>query len=336
MRYVFGAILALPGLLAAQSFVEPARMEGARKAFESASQAPQVQCEFKPIPAALNFSLRFQAGYVVSVPLNQYSGPRHQWVILAKVTPERREARYLILTASLRNIPEATKVLGQMSGIFVVGEGGYSVETMLEDEQGRVCSGHWRIDVKRSRSERDLHLTVPPETIESLWPGHTRPTNNEPEDGRKKAPLTVLLHAAPLSPRLSKLQPEDISRLAGSLSALLEQLGGPSVRLAIFNLSQHAVLYQDDDFQANKLDLAIRALNETQLAVVEYKALQDQRGPLQILEDLIREEIGKSPPSGTVIFLGPYAPFRGQNASEPGIHQRPRLLYFTYSIGSRA
>ncbi len=175
MRYVFGAILALPGLLAAQSFVEPARVEGARKAFESASQAPQVQCEFKPIPAALNFGLRFQAGYVVSVPLNQYSGPRHQWVILAKVTPEGREARYLILTASLPNIPEATKVLGQMSGIFVVGEGGYSVETMLEDERGRVCSGHWRIDVKRSRSERDLHLTAPPETIESLWPGHKRP-----------------------------------------------------------------------------------------------------------------------------------------------------------------
>jgi hypothetical protein len=323
--------------LAAQSFVEPARLDTARKALDPAAPTIHLRCDIKPIAAALNFSLRYQAGYSIDFPLSQYAGPGHGWTVLSKVVPEGGEARYLVLTAALPTVPEGSKLDGEIAGTFVVGEGTYSVETLLEDEQHRTCSGRWRIQVKRSGAERDLKLAVPPRTVESLWPGDAPAVKAPAGIERQSAPITVLLHAAPLSPRLSKLQPADVTQLAGSLAALLEQLRAPSIRLAIFNLNQRAMLYENDHFTASKLDEAIRALNETQLAVVNYQTLRDRRGPLEILDGIVRQQVGKSPAPGAIIFLGPYAPTFGKAPPEPAVHpaSMAKLFYLEYRAAPR-
>jgi hypothetical protein len=278
----------------------------------------------------LNFGLRFQTGYAIRVPLNQYRGAGHIWVALSRVTPEGGAARYLILKAKLPPIPASTKSEATLTGTFVVGEGAYSVETLLADETDRVCSSRWNIQAKPVGPERDLNLPEPPLSVGSIWDGAAAATGDESDP--PGAPITVLLHAAPLVPTLSKLQPEDIGRLAGSLSALMEQLRVPRVRLVILNLSQHAILYQNDRFYAAQMEEAIAALNATQLSVVSYHVLQNRRSQLQILDGIVRDQIAIPPAPSAMIFLGPFAPELGKIAPGPEVHPdaNPHLFYLEY------
>src|SRR5437763_11686773 len=78
----------------AQSIVNPGRMTAAMRNFEWRPDDQPLNCSVSPLKAALNFSFRFQAGYIVRVPMNQYLGKGHRWTILMRVTPEGGPAVY--------------------------------------------------------------------------------------------------------------------------------------------------------------------------------------------------------------------------------------------------
>ena len=77
-----------PGACAAQVIVDPARFGSIVKALEPQADEKPLRCEVTPIRPSLNFGFRFQAGYVVSVPMNQYSGTGHGWSMVTRITPE--------------------------------------------------------------------------------------------------------------------------------------------------------------------------------------------------------------------------------------------------------
>ncbi len=145
--------------------------------------------------------------------------------------------------------------------------------------------------------------------------------------------LTVLLHAASLVPGRAQLQPDDLVALSGSLGSLLEQLPARSVRVVIFSLDQRAVLYQKDDFAIGDLDAVDKTLSELQLAVVNYKTLQNAAKPLEMAADLLRSEMAKPVLPDTVIFLGPYSPIRSNVSTVPPETVPPgpvKLFYLQY------
>src|SRR5690242_20490325 len=76
------------GIASAQMMVNPARLNPTLRNFERAPDETPLRCSVKRFPTAMTFSFRFQAGYVASVPMRQYLGPRHSWQILMRVTPE--------------------------------------------------------------------------------------------------------------------------------------------------------------------------------------------------------------------------------------------------------
>lgn len=117
-----------------------------------------------------------------------------------------------------------------------------------------------------------------------------------------------MIHAAPLLPRSSKLHDDDIAMLVGSLSSLLEQLPARSVRLVVFNLDQQAVLFQQDGFAAKDLEKFISALNQLQLALVDYRTLQKRASPSGLLADLVQAELRGDKSSDALILLGPRSP----------------------------
>jgi hypothetical protein len=67
----------LAGMASAQTAVNPADIPTAIKALESHEGEKNLQCEVEPTKPILNFGLRFQAGYLLEVPLVQYSGAGH-------------------------------------------------------------------------------------------------------------------------------------------------------------------------------------------------------------------------------------------------------------------
>jgi hypothetical protein len=290
----------------AQTVVNPSRLPAALKDFDRGFRDLPLQCDVTPIKPALNFGFRFQAGYAVRVPMVQYRGPGHGWTFISKVTPEgeNREPVYLVDRMRLPDIPQTRTEL-QVAGGFVLGEGRYDVAWKMMDESGRVCSSHWRVDARLNRSERKVKVALPPSTVTDFsLRGVPRILQT---DDAAPIRLTVLMHAAPINPRRTRLGPRDQMMLLGTLSSLLERVPVRSVRLVVFNLDQQKELYRQDAFERRFLGQVARSIGGLELGLVDYGVLQNRGGHLDLLADIVNSELEAKEHSDLVVFLGPQA-----------------------------
>jgi len=316
----------------AQSVLNPARLSASLKDFDRGFRDLPLQCEVTPIKPALNFGFRFQAGYAVRVPMAQYRGPGHGWTMLTRITPEGdgREPVYLAERMRLPDIPQ-TKMELEVGGGYLLGEGRYDGAWKMVDDSGRVCSHRWKIDARLSRAERKVKVTLPPSTVTD-FALRGAPRTQQTDDA---APirLTVLMHAAPLNPRRTRLGPRDHMMLLGTLSSLLERVPVRSVRLVVFNLDQQKELYRQEPFAPQALGQVARSIGELELGMVDYRVLKNRGGHLDLLADLVNGELGAKELSDVVLFLGPQARTsdkvpREELEKPPGA--APRFFYIQY------
>jgi hypothetical protein len=275
-----------------------------RSLLEARDAKQTLKCSITPIKPALNYGFRFQAGYIASVPMKQFFGPGHKWGVVTKVTPESGDQSpvYLVDTINLPDVPK-TKSEGQVGGAYLLGEGHYRVEWTLFDEADRVCRKDWDVKVELSRSERKVKVAMEPHTVAEL--SLRGLAKSSIRDGIAPLRITILLHAAPLSPRRTRLQPRDTLLLLGSLSSLMERLGPRSVRLVVFNLDQQDEIFRQDNFPAHNLDRVAHVMNRLELGSIDYRILENQRGHLQVIADLVNRELTSEKPADVVIFMGP-------------------------------
>ena len=108
MRQMRGAaaILVLAMGASGQGLLNPARMPARAFQFEPQPGETTLHCEVRPIRAMLDFSFRFQSGYTVRVPMNQFTGGGHVWNITMRVTPEGGKPVYLGSRTRLPEIPK--------------------------------------------------------------------------------------------------------------------------------------------------------------------------------------------------------------------------------------
>src|SRR5581483_10473014 len=130
MRLLSAAIFCgWTAIASSQTLVEARRVPVVSKYFDE-RPGKSLRCDVSPIPTQLNFGLRFQAGYVVRIPMNQYLGSAHRIGALMRVIPEGGTPVYLGSTVRLPTIPKTNRVL-EFAGLYLVGEGRYKVDWML-------------------------------------------------------------------------------------------------------------------------------------------------------------------------------------------------------------
>ena len=319
------------GLACAQSIMDPARIPSSFKSFEIPADAKPLRCDPSYIRPVLNFSLRFQAGYVVRVPMDQYFGPGHVWVIMERITPESDPSRsvYLGDKLLLPDVPK-TNIELPVTGGFLLGEGRYSVDWMMMDDMGRMTVKHWTLEAERGFANRNVKVAMPPGTVAELSLRGAGAV--EPRDDAAPIRLTVLMNAAPMSLRRTRMRASDQIMLLSGLSALLERVPTRSVRLVVFNLDQQTELYRNENFSLNDLGQVGQVLNQTELARVDYHVLQRPKGHLDLLAGLLNREVHESEPADVVLLLGPRPRFTdkipaGALAKAEG---RPSFLYLQY------
>ena len=289
-----------------------------------------MQCDVTPAKPSLNYSFRFQAGYSVQVPMNQYRGPGHSLAMMAAITPDGTGKP--VFLGSRFGLPEIPPGKNQLSfgGAYLLGEGGYSVKWMMMDDTGRVCRKKWHVEVKLGRGERDVKVAIPRGTVSDLTGRGLRPAK-PPTDDAPPLRLTVLMHAAPMSPRRTRMRPNDTMTLLGSLSSLLEHVPASSVRLVVFNLDQQKELYRKDDFTLNSLDQVYASLNRIELNLVDVQVLENRLGHVDLISDMVNQEIHAQPLSDAVVFLGPMARFEDKvprQSLDKTAGALPRFFYF--------
>ena len=325
---LIATLLAFATTAPAQVIIRPSRFPPALKhALDHPELAQTLKCDVTAIKPGLNFSFRFQAGYIVSVPLKQYSGPGHAWVLVSKITPEAPDPKpvYLVTTATLPDIPK-TNQQGEMGGGYLLGEGRYNVEWTLFDDAKRICQKRWTINVALTSGERKVKTVMPPNTIRELslrGSAYTRPA----KDDIRPIRLTIFLHAAPLSPRRTKLRPGDALVLLSGLSSLLERVPSPSVRLVVFSMDQQKVLYRQESFALESLDQVAQSINGLELGLVDYQILKNRRTSADFLAGLINQELAAPDQSEIALFLGPASRF-ADKVPQASLEERRAAPYF--------
>ncbi len=310
MRYALILAVAACTAAPAQSIVNPNRLRGAVAQLDAppAGERP-MRCEVSPIKPTLNFSFRYQAGYMVTVPLNQYLGSGHKWNTLTRITPEGGERKpvYLWSHFALPEVPK-TNVDARVGGGYLLGEGAYIVRWMMVDDSGRVCRKNWRVDVHLSHADSRVKVAMPPD---SVWEIGLRGSRTLPEgtDDATRLRLTIFLHTAPLFPRRTRMRPNDMVTLMSTVSSLLERVPARSVRLVLFNLEQQKELYRRDDFELRDMAQVSRAMTDIELGLVDFQVLQNKRGHVDLLTELVNRELEAQPASDVVLFLGPETRF---------------------------
>lgn len=335
VRGVFALLCA--GAAYAQTIMDPAKLPESLKTFALPANAKPLRCDPSYIRPVLNYSFRFQAGYVVRVPMDQYQGPGHRWVIIERITPEGDPSKVVFLgdRFALPDVPKTNIELPVVGG-FLLGQGRYHVDWMMWDDLGRVARKEWTLEAELTHANRNVKMAIPPGTVAQfslLGAGARRPA-----DDAAAIRLTVLLDAAPMSSRRLRLRATDQIMLLGGLSALLERVPTRSVRLVVFNLDQQKEFYRSADFQLADLDRVGQVINQVELGRVDYHVLQKPRGHLDLLAGLMNAEVRESEPSDVVLLMGPRIHYTDRVPSEAleRAGTSPRFLYLQYQPFLRA
>jgi hypothetical protein len=302
----------IAGLLAtaagAQNLVNPERLPSALRTFEPRPDESKLTCRVRPLKPSLNFGFRFQAGFVVTVPMKNYAGPRHRWTVLTRVTPAGGgKPAYLSSMLRVPQVPQ-TNVELEVSGTYLLGEGRYDAQFQMVDEGGRVCRANWKLEARLSRGDRKIHVAIPPGTVSDVA-GRGLPRAVMHDDAPPFR-LTLMVNAAPaITRRLQRMSARDRMLLLGYVGSLFERLPATSIRLVVFSLDKQKELFRQDGAKPETLFQMQQSLNELELGLVELQTLQNKRGHLDLVADLVNRELAEPVQSDVVLFLGPPSRF---------------------------
>ena len=334
-NFAWLAMAALAGAASAQTVVDPAATGDAARAFD-ATVSPPLACKADPLKPALNFALRFQTGYMLSVPLNLYKEGKHHWDVTLLVTPRsgNRERVYLTDSTGIANVRRDG--IAEITGTFLVGEGRYEVKASLRDDGGRVCRKEWEVEAKNVRKEPVL---MPSNTVGDLsW--HSTASPNQAAYPRR---VTVVVNAAlPRAARVSsqdqKGEPSLITArwttVVSMVGALVERLAAAAVRMVVINLDQQRELLRQEDFGLDGMVRVSHAADGLEQWSVDYRVLQNPAGAWDLLAGLVNGELRASEVSDVVVFVGlPWRTRTRMPASFPDTSEGPRFFYLQYRVG---
>jgi hypothetical protein len=199
------------------------------------------------------------------------------------------------------------------------------------DDTDRVCRKEWNIQAKLTHGERNVKLDIPPATVGD-FSGRGLPPQTRARDDAPPFRLTILLHAAPISPRRTSLRNNDRILLMSTLASLAGSVPALSVRLAVFNLDKQRVVFNQEEFTLESLGRVSQALNDMELDAIDYRTLQNPGGHVDLLSDLINRELTSPKPSDAVVFLGPASRYVDNipSSSVDAAATKLRFFYFQY------
>ena len=298
----------------------------AREALIPRDGERKLRCLVEPIPPILLYSApEIAAGYTFSLPLAQYgaSRPEHGWRVVAGFIPVGREDETNYFSGHV-NLPDSSADAAQGRRTYWIGMGTYFVRWAMFDEQGGVCRQEWSVTVggwpppapdlflqptampdkvvilpRLTPQEIDLRtrslLAVSKISLGTPESTLRAPTyEGSPAQGAARR-ITLLVHAP--TDRSARLA------VSGAVEAIRRQLPAKVVRLVAFSLEQGKEILRQDGFDSGALEEAFATLDYRAVSVGELQS-QPMLGPAELLNSLVRREIGESAPADTLLFVG--------------------------------
>jgi len=305
---------------------------------ETQEPRTDLPCLVNPVKPVVGFDMRFHAGYEIRVPLRELAGASNSLTIIFRVTPEAGGERphYFVQRIPVPEIEPNTGGEASLQGVFDLGEGRYHVDWLMRDRADRLCSFYWEAEALLAAKDRQLGMTIPPETVEAA---DAEPFREEPpvERAQGEPPLNVkiLLNFAPPDASSPVLQPPDTLALVSILRSIAREPRVGKFSLVAFNLQEQRVFYRQEN--ADRIDFPAlgQALGSLRLGTVDLRRLSHKNGETDFLANLIQQELGGRDHPDALVFAGPKAMLEEEvprgSLKEVGDVEYP-VFYMNYNL----
>jgi hypothetical protein len=279
---------------------------------EAREERKDLPCAVAPEKPFLGFDLRMHAGYDVSIPLKELAGNENLLTILFRVTPLADPAgqKYFVQRIRVPAIEDDAKGDAMLQGGFDVGEGSYRVDWLMRDRAERVCAAFWEFEASLPGRDRQITLTIAPNTVE---PVEVEQFREEPPVVRETAGgglnVKILMNFAPQKTNASALRPLDTIALVSILRSITREPRIGKFSLVAFNLKEQKVVFRQDNVDRIDFPSLGQSLNSISPGTIDLSLLTQKHGETEFLSRLVSSEFERSSESrpDAFIFAGPKA-----------------------------
>ena len=352
VRPLLIAVCALPAawLLHAQQLVDaPPGQQVRFHATDSAVLAgsenrDDLDCRVEPLQPRLNFDLKYTAGYVVHLPAEAVVSSGESLRVLFRVQPNADEPSNPVYFRQTFDLAPGSSEGGGTAlfqGRFFVGPGRYSVDWLMRNLQGRVCSSHWKLRAPKPGYEGRMAASAPPNLVA---PYREDTFDEEPPVARSAGPsaglhVRLLLNLAPLERNRFKLSEYEIDSIVGMLRSLHREPSLGMFSLTAFNPYDRQIVYSAE--RHTKLDFPAigRAIETMEVGTVDVAELADSEGEQLFLAEVINKALApEDDPPDAVVVLGPKVDREGRIPEEMLLVERASspLFRIAFNVNPRS
>lgn len=295
-----------------------------------------LDCDARLVKPTLGFDFRFNGRLVVSVPFKQLDSSGNELTFSARLR-SRSGRKQPALFRHVYPSPEREEVAGarriQAMLYLAVGEGDFRLDWLMQDQNGRGCSGRRRFKTRLKGPERKVRMRIEPGAaifsageefgFETLAP--------DPTQGRPLY-LKILLNLPPFKDYGRRLYRLDVFRVMSILREIAIHPRVGKIDLVAFNLKDQRTIYtqRGDDF----LDYPAfyHALRGLENDLVRADTLR-KGADTEFLADLLETEFENSRDVDAVVLVGPRLETRRKLKPEKvatALRKPPATFYLRY------
>lgn len=274
--------------------------------------ARKLPCRISVRGPLLGFDFRFHGRFWARIRNKHLNQKGEQLRLVARMTSRTRpeSTAYLVRDIPLRAQNEAwTRGTSILGGFTLMGEGEYQLDWFVRDSQGRVCFDREKFKANRSRSDREVEITVPAGEM-FFYRGQPLWTADVAQEKQGRLHLKLLLNVPPFTKPNRRLQPNDPMMLLSIVDRIAADPAVSRLDIVAFNLKDREVFFRQEgaavpDFGG--LYRAIESLNNNEVTVESLKPESDVR----FLTEMVLQEVAASEDHvDAVVFVGPRVPLR--------------------------
>ncbi len=349
LRVLVGMICVVSCLSAQERFgAGPDRdlniVAGDRAVLSSDTNRTDLDCRVEPLDPRMDFELKFQAGYLIHVPMTELSTDGGHLQVLFRIRPLEGgevDAMYFTHHFNVPPIEEGSTGSATLPGRYVLGPGRYKIDWLMRDRAGRVCSSHWETKAASLEKYEELAAAATANTVavESRDMFVDEPPVMRSGGGRRLAHVRIVLNLSPLDRMKPKLSEHDLESLISMMRALHRE---PSIGLfsvTAISANQEKVVY--DVSRSSRIDFKAlgEAVEHVAAGMVDFSSLSDPESGGRFLAGVLNNALSVGEDrADAIIILGPKVE-RDERIPEKLLDidgKRPPTFHFGYNRNPRS
>jgi hypothetical protein len=270
------------------------------------TQRKDLDCQIQKMSPEMQLDLRFHAGFVATVSLENIAASAQTLSMFARVTPLNSPDRSLVLAEEIA-APAIDRRRGgevDLPGEFVVGPGCYQVDWLVRDSTGRACTAHWQVEAKLRGDFADAPLAIAADSAGES-PADPFQNTNPPKRKRDRSlSVRVLVNLSTGPSGVPAVSEGDGRALLAILHAVEREPLFGRFSVVAFSTDEQRVFYRQPpgpriDFPA----LGKAAKTILRPGTVDIGQLADAKSDARFMLGLLEEGLNRNEPAPDLVIV---------------------------------